>query len=172
MELLVLVDENDQEIGSMEKMEVHQKGLLHRAFSILIFNSKNEILLQQRALDKYHSGGLWTNTCCSHPRINETTLQAANRRLQEEMGFTTVLKEEFSFIYRAELDGNMIEHELDHVFFGTFEGDIHFNKEEVNDFKWVSLPDLMNDVEKSPSSYTEWFKILLFEHADRLVASI
>lgn len=172
MELLVLVDENDQEIGSMEKMEVHQKGLLHRAFSILIFNSKNEILLQQRALDKYHSGGLWTNTCCSHPRINETTLQAANRRLQEEMGFTTELKEEFSFIYRAELDGNMIEHELDHVFFGTFEGDIHFNKEEVNDFKWVSLPDLMNDVEKSPSSYTEWFKILLFEHADRLVASI
>jgi len=172
MELLVLVDENDQEIGSMEKMEVHQKGLLHRAFSILIFNSKNEILLQQRALDKYHSGGLWTNTCCSHPRINETTLQAANRRLKEEMGFTTELKEEFSFIYRAELDGNMIEHELDHVFFGNFEGDIHFNKEEVNDFKWVSLPDLMNDVEKSPSSYTEWFKILLFEHADRLVASI
>lgn len=172
MELLVLVDENDQEIGRMEKMEVHQKGLLHRAFSILIFNSKNEILLQQRALDKYHSGGLWTNTCCSHPRINETTLQAANRRLQEEMGFTTELKEEFSFIYRAELDGNMIEHELDHVFFGTFEGDIHFNKEEVNDFKWVSMPDLMNDVEKSPSSYTEWFKILLFEHADRLVASI
>lgn len=172
MELLVLVDENDQEIGSMEKMEVHQKGLLHRAFSILIFNSKNEILLQQRALDKYHSGGLWTNTCCSHPRINETTLEAANRRLQEEMGFTTELQEEFSFIYRAELDGNMIEHELDHVFFGTYDGEFDFNKEEVNDFKWISLPDLMADVEKSPSLYTEWFKILLFEHAHRLVSAI
>lgn len=168
MELLILVDENDQEIGSMEKMEVHEKGLLHRAFSILIFNSKNEMLLQQRALSKYHSGGLWTNTCCSHPRKEESTLQAANRRLQEEMGFSTKLEELFSFIYRAELDKNMIEHELDHVFSGTFEGEFQVNREEVNDFRWISIPDLIQEIKDSPNSFTEWFKILMNEYLDKL----
>ncbi|MFN6075089.1 MAG: isopentenyl-diphosphate Delta-isomerase [Fluviicola sp.] len=168
MELLILVDENDQEIGSMEKMEVHEKGLLHRAFSILIFNSKNEMLLQQRALSKYHSGGLWTNTCCSHPRKEESTLQAANRRLIEEMGFSTELEEKFSFIYRAELDKNMIEHELDHVFFGTFEGEFQFNREEVNAIRWISISDLIQEIKDSPSSFTEWFKILMNEYLDKL----
>jgi isopentenyl-diphosphate Delta-isomerase len=168
MELLILVDENDQEIGSMEKMEVHEKGLLHRAFSILIFNSKNEMLLQQRALSKYHSGGLWTNTCCSHPRKNESTLHAANRRLKEEMGFSTELVEKFAFIYRAELDQNMIEHELDHVFFGTFEGEFQFNRDEVMDFRWISIPDLIQEIKDSPKSYTEWFKILMNEYLDKL----
>jgi isopentenyl-diphosphate delta-isomerase len=168
MELLILVDENDQEIGSMEKMEVHEKGLLHRAFSILIFNSKNEMLLQQRALSKYHSGGLWTNTCCSHPRKEESTLQAANRRLIEEMGFSTELEEKFSFIYRAELDKNMIEHELDHVFFGTFEGEFQFNREEVNAIRWISISDLIQEIKDSPNSFTEWFKILMNEYLDKL----
>jgi isopentenyl-diphosphate delta-isomerase len=168
MELLILVDENDQEIGSMEKMEVHEKGLLHRAFSILIFNSKNEMLLQQRALSKYHSGGLWTNTCCSHPRKEESTLQAANRRLIEEMGFSTELEEKFSFIYRAELDKNMIEHELDHVFFGTFEGEFQFNREEVKAIRWISISDLIQEIKDSPSSFTEWFKILMNEYLDKL----
>lgn len=168
MELLILVDENDQEIGSMEKMEVHEKGLLHRAFSILIFNSKNEMLLQQRALSKYHSGGLWTNTCCSHPRKDESILQAANRRLQEEMGFSTELEAKFSFIYRAELDQKMIEHELDHVFLGTFESDFQFNREEVMDYRWISIPDLIQEIQDSPNTFTEWFKILMVEYLDKL----
>lgn len=168
MELLILVDENDQEIGSMEKMEVHEKGLLHRAFSILIFNSKNEMLLQQRALSKYHSGGLWTNTCCSHPRKEESTLQAANRRLIEEMGFSTELEAKFSFIYLAELDKNMIEHELDHVFFGTYEGEFQFNREEVNAIRWISISDLIQEIKDSPNSFTEWFKILMNEYLDKL----
>ena len=128
MEKVILVDKTDHQIGEMEKQEAHIKGLLHRAFSIFIFNSKGEVLLQQRALHKYHSGGLWTNTCCSHPRNGETTIQAANRRLKEEMGMSCALKEEFSFIYKAKLDNDLYEHELDHVLFGTTDLQPQINK--------------------------------------------
>ena len=139
MEKVILVDKTDHQIGEMEKQEAHIKGLLHRAFSIFIFNSKGEVLLQQRAFHKYHSGGLWTNTCCSHPRNGETTIQAANRRLMEEMGMSCVLTEEFSFIYKAKLDNDLYEHELDHVLFGTTDLLPQINKEEVADYKYSSF---------------------------------
>ena len=129
MEIVILVDKTDNPIGEMEKQEAHIKGVLHRAFSIFIFNSKGEVLLQQRAFHKYHSGGLWTNTCCSHPRNGETTIQAANRRLKEEMGMSCALTEEFTFIYKAKLDNDLYEHELDHVLFGTTDLLPQINKE-------------------------------------------
>ena len=122
MEKVILVNEDDQSTGWMEKMEAHRKGVLHRAFSVFIFNDNGEMLIHRRALDKYHSGGLWTNACCSHPREGETTEESAHRRLMEEMGFDCDIQEQFSFIYRAELDNDLIEHELDHVFFGRFNG--------------------------------------------------
>ncbi len=167
-EYVVLVDQQDNEIGLMEKMEAHEKGLLHRAFSVFVFNSKKEFLLQRRALSKYHSGGLWTNTCCSHPRSGETTLEAAKRRLQEEMGFVCEIEEQFSFIYKKELDNNLTEHELDHVFFGQYEGIIDFNQEEVMDYKYVKLDDLLLDMEKNPDDYTVWFKICFDEVLKRI----
>ena len=146
MEKVILVDKTDHQIGEMEKQEAHIKGLLHRAFSIFIFNSKGEVLLQQRALHKYHSGGLWTNTCCSHPRNGETTIQAANRRLKEEMGMSCALKEEFSFIYKAKLDNDLYEHELDHVLFGTTDLQPKINKEEVADYKYSSFQDIQQEM--------------------------
>ncbi len=163
MEKVILVDKTDHQIGEMEKQEAHIKGLLHRAFSIFIFNSKGEVLLQQRAFHKYHSGGLWTNTCCSHPRNGETTIQAANRRLMEEMGMSCVLTEEFSFIYKAKLDNDLYEHELDHVLFGTTDLLPQINKEEVADYKYSSFQDIQQEMKKYPDRYTAWFKICFDE---------
>ena len=159
MEEVVLVNEMDQKVGLMEKMEAHVKGLLHRAFSIFIFNSKGELLIHQRAMSKYHSPGLWTNTCCSHPRDTETLQQAVNRRLEEEMGMATDMEKKFHFIYKAELDQGLTEHELDHVFFGHTDDLPKHNPEEVMDFKYVNIEELTSDMEQNPDNYTEWFKI-------------
>ncbi|MCG9880737.1 MAG: isopentenyl-diphosphate Delta-isomerase [Bacteroidia bacterium] len=160
-EMVILVDEHDNEIGLMEKQEAHVKALLHRAFSVMVFNDKGEMLLQQRALSKYHSGGLWTNTCCSHPRQGETTEQAAHRRLQEEMGFDCELKLHQTFIYKAPFDNGLTEHELDHVFIGTYNQDPHINPEEVNDFHWISLSELDQQLRNQPEKFTVWFKMIM-----------
>ena len=154
-----LVDKNDNQVGLMPKLEAHEKGLLHRAFSIFIFNSRYELLLQKRASSKYHSGGLWTNTCCSHPREGEDTLDAANRRLDEEMGIKTSLRKVYDFIYKAELDNQLTEHEFDHVFYGVCDRDPNLNKDEAEDFKWVDMETLNNDIIKNEDNYTVWFKI-------------
>lgn len=160
-EKIILVDENDQEIGQAEKMEAHRQGQLHRSFSIFIFNSKGEMLLQQRAKSKYHSGGLWTNACCSHPRPGEGTSEAAHRRLQEEMGFDCELQEILQFVYKVKLDHDLWEHEFDHAFAGTFDGEVKPNPEEADGFKWIDSKVLLQDVEDHPEQYTEWFKIAL-----------
>lgn len=162
-EQVILVDPNDKELGVMDKMEAHEKGILHRAFSIFLFNDQDELLLQRRALTKYHSPGLWTNTCCSHPRKGETALQAAHRRLEEEMGISATLSPKFTFLYKAELDKGLTEHELDHVFMGTFNGAPELNKEEAEDWKYIAIPALEADVKERPEHYTEWFKICLEE---------
>jgi len=163
MEYVVLVDELDNELGLMEKMEAHEKGALHRAFSVFTFNSKGELLLQRRALSKYHSAGLWTNTCCSHPRESEPTIDAAHRRLQEEMGFDCELTKAFDFIYKKKMDKGLIEHELDHVFIGRFDGQPNINRNEVDDYKNMAIDELVKDIEEFPNKYTEWFKICLEE---------
>jgi isopentenyl-diphosphate delta-isomerase len=160
LEYVILVNENDQEIGKMEKQEAHEKGLLHRAFSVFIFNDQKELLLQQRALTKYHSAGLWTNTCCSHPRVNETIVEAAHRRLQEEMGFDCFLDVKTSFIYKADFDNGLTEHEFDHVLVGNFNGEVIINSAEVASYKWVELDWLKQDMVKNPNTYTAWFKII------------
>ena len=161
MEKVILVNEQDEELGMMEKMQAHSLGLLHRAFSIFIFNDKKELLLQQRAKSKYHSGGLWSNTCCSHPRQNESVLLAAERRLVEEMGFTTDLSKAFDFIYRKQLDKGLFEHEFDHVFVGEYEGELSINRSEVEAFEYVNIEELTSRIKKAPHLYTEWFKISL-----------
>ncbi len=158
-EKVILVDKNDNQVGLMPKLEAHEKGVLHRAFSIFIFNSKYELLLQKRASAKYHSGGLWTNTCCSHPRENEDIFDAANRRLNEEMGIKTSLRKVYDFIYKAELDNQLTEHEFDHVFYGVYDNDPILNKDEADDFKWVDMETLNNDIIKNEDNYTVWFKI-------------
>jgi len=160
-QMLVLVDEKNQSLGVMEKMEVHQKALLHRAFSIFIFNSKGEMLLQRRAIKKYHSGGLWTNACCSHPYLDETPVQAAQRRMQEELGFVTELEPAFDFIYKAQLDNDLTEHEYDHVLIGVYDGKIEPNEDEVGDYRYLSMDELRTNVAERPLLYTEWFKIAL-----------
>ena len=163
IEKVILVDKNDNEVGTMEKQEAHVKGLLHRAFSVFIFNDKNELLLQRRAVNKYHSGGLWTNTCCSHPRQNEKTQDAAKRRLLEEMGMRSTLKKQFDFVYKAKLDNNLYEHEFDHVFFG-FTNDLPIiNPEEVEEYTYKTLEDIGNEMKTIPDKYTEWFKICFRE---------
>jgi isopentenyl-diphosphate Delta-isomerase len=167
MENVILVDTNDTPVGQMEKLKAHLKGELHRALSVLIFNSEGEILLQQRAFSKYHTPGLWSNTCCSHPRPGEDSLEAATRRLGEEMGFTTPLIKSFDFIYRAHFDNGLIEHEFDHVFFGTFDGEPVINPEEANDSKWVKLNNLMEDMRSVPENYTVWFRIIMEKMAER-----
>lgn len=156
-EMVILVNEQDEAIGLMEKMEAHEKGLLHRAFSVLIFNSKGEMLLQQRALSKYHSPGLWTNACCSHPRNGETILEAANRRLSEEMGMQAELSILTHFIYKADFDNGLTEHELDYVVRGTADNNPIINPIEVNDFRWISPIDLNKWVRNTPSDFTVWF---------------
>ena len=159
LENVVLVNEQDMVIGTMEKMEAHKKGVLHRAFSVFIFNTKGEMLLQQRALNKYHSGGLWTNACCSHPKPDEDTSNAAIRRLQEEMGFTTVLEKIFDFVYRAEFDNGLIEYEFDHVLAGEYEGPIEFDKQEVMDYCYKNLEEVRYSLAQQPQKFTQWFHL-------------
>ncbi len=159
-ELVILVDEKDNQIGLMPKMEAHEKAVLHRAFSVFIFNSKNELMLQQRALHKYHSPGLWTNTCCSHQRAGESNIDAGMRRLQEEMGFTAPLEETISFIYKAPFDNGLTEHELDHILLGYYDEQPTINKEEVAAWKWMNLEDVKTNIAQHPKDYTEWFKII------------
>ena len=161
MEEIILVDEKDNEIGSCEKLEAHKKGLLHRAFSIIIFNSRHEFLLQRRALTKYHCPGLWSNACCSHPRINETLQNAIHRRLVEEMGFDCYLKKKFVFNYKVSFSNGLIENEIDHVFLGRYDRKIDFNKAEVEEVKWVNFKDLIKDIKENPENYTPWLKIIV-----------
>jgi len=159
-ELVILVNEKDEQIGLMPKLEAHEKALLHRAFSVFIFNDTNELMLQQRAFDKYHSPGLWTNTCCSHQREGESNIQAGKRRLLEEMGFTTDLKETISFIYKAPFDNGLTEHEFDHILVGNYNGIPQINEDEVAQWMWLPIEDVKNDIAENPSKYTEWFKII------------
>jgi len=168
-EQVILVDKKDNQIGLMPKMEAHEKALLHRAFSVFTFNDKGELLLQQRAADKYHSPLLWTNTCCSHQRNGETSLEAGKRRLQEEMGFTCELEEVFSFIYKAPFDNGLTEHELDHVMIGSYNENPIINPEEVESFKWMTLEEVKVDMELQPEIYTVWFTIIFNEYYHRIV---
>jgi len=159
MEQVILVNERDEETGVLEKMEAHRKGVLHRAFSVFIFNNKKEILLQQRALNKYHSGGLWTNTCCSHPKPGESTANAAARRLKEELGFDTNLEKIFDFIYEASFENGLTEYEFDHVFYGIYNGEINFNKSEIQDICFRSMEEIESDLKTHPNKFTAWFRI-------------
>ncbi len=159
MERVILVDENDEEIGLMEKIEAHEKGILHRAFSIFIFNQKGEMLLQQRGLRKYHSGGLWTNACCSHPKPNEKTIDAAHRRLKEEMGFDTELIKAFDFKYKADFINGLTEHEFDHVFVGYYNGKIEYNFDEVETYAYRTMERIEASFAEYIDFYTEWFVI-------------
>lgn len=158
---IVLVNENDEIIGAAEKLLVHEEGLLHRAFSILVFNQKKELLIHQRAWEKYHSGGLWTNTCCGHPNENEEMKAAVHRRLQEEMGFDCPLEMRFKFQYRAEFKNGLIENEIDHVYVGGYNGTFNTNPEEVADYKWINVHFLLADVARYPNKYTYWFREIL-----------
>jgi len=170
-ENVILVDKYDTEIGVMPKMEAHLSGALHRAFSIFIFNTKGQLLLQQRALDKYHSGGKWTNTCCSHPRMGEETKDAANRRLFEEMGMHCDLTYGFNFLYKADVKDGLLEHEYDHVYFGVSDDEPTINTAEVANYKYIALPVLQVDLVKQPDHYTEWLKIAfekVIAHHDKL----
>ena len=159
-EKVILVDSEDKPIGTLPKMEAHEKGVLHRAFSVFILNQKGELMLQQRAHHKYHSPGLWTNTCCSHQREGEQNIEAGMLRLDEEMGFSFTLEEFFSFIYKAPFDNGLNEHELDHVMLGHFEEVPQINTEEVAEWKWMSLIDIEADIAINPDEYTVWFKII------------
>ncbi|TPN85449.1 isopentenyl-diphosphate Delta-isomerase [Aquimarina algicola] len=159
-EKVILVNENDEQIGVMPKLEAHQKAVLHRAFSVFIFNDKKELMLQQRAYHKYHSPGLWTNTCCSHQREGESNIEAGERRLQEEMGFVTSLQDSISFIYKAPFDNGLTEHEYDHVLIGEYNEEPLINPDEVANWKWMSVEKVKNDIQKYPEIYTEWFKII------------
>lgn len=157
MDKVVLVDKNNRKLGEMEKLEAHKKALLHRAFSIFVYNSKSELLIQQRPNEKYHSGGLWTNTVCSHPKPGERYLTAAHRRLKEEMGFDCALTEKSSFIYKKEFNNGLTENEYDCIFVGEYNGPIEPNSKEVADYKWVEMSDLKKDIAKNPQRYTYWF---------------
>ena len=156
---VILVDEQDKPVGSMKKMEAHQKGLLHRAFSVFIFNSGGEMLLQQRAKNKYHSGGLWTNACCSHPNPGEDIQTAASRRLKEEMGFTTELKKIFDFIYRSDFENGLTEFEFDHVFIGEYNGPFDPDQNEISDYSFKSLDEIRSLLQQQPELFTAWFHI-------------
>lgn len=159
MEQVILVNENDEQTGTMEKMKAHLTGTLHRAFSIFIFNGRGEMLLQQRAAAKYHNGDLWTNACCSHPAPGETTRAAANRRLREEMGFTATLEKAFDFTYKASFENGLTEHEFDHVFIGNYDGEIKINKTEVKDYCFKTIAELEFSLKTHPQKFTAWFKI-------------
>lgn len=159
-EYVILVDTADRELGTMEKMEAHEKAALHRAFSVFIFNDRGELMLQQRAAHKYHSPLLWTNTCCSHQRQGESNIDAGKRRLKEEMGFEVDLDEKFHFVYKAEFDNGLTEHELDHVMVGYYNGEPTINPEEVASWKWIDMEVLQQDMKDHPQDYTAWFKII------------
>jgi isopentenyl-diphosphate delta-isomerase len=159
VDYVVLVNNKDQEIGTMEKMEAHLKGLLHRAFSVFIFNSKGEMLIHRRALGKYHSPGLWTNTCCSHPRPNEAVLDAANRRMDEEMGMSESLTKTVSFVYHHKFDNGLIEHEFDHILIGNSDALPSINEDEVDSFKYIGIEELEQSIKQNPDDYTVWFKL-------------
>ena len=161
MDQVILVDSSDNEVGVMDKMEAHHKGVLHRAFSVLLFNSKGEILLQKRSAVKYHSAGLWTNTCCSHPKPNESIGTAVHRRLIEEMGIDIQSEFAYKFEYRAAFDNGLIEHELDHVYVGLFNGEPAINSNEVETWKYANLAVIKEDVVKNPDAYTYWFKLII-----------
>jgi isopentenyl-diphosphate delta-isomerase len=171
-EQVILVNEKDEPIGLMPKMEAHEKALLHRAFSVFVMNEKGETMLQQRAKDKYHSPLLWTNTCCSHQREGESNIEAGKRRLTEEMGFETDLKELFSFIYKAPFDNGLTEYELDHVMIGFYEGVPQVNPEEVADWKWMKPDAIKKDMAESPENYTAWFKIIFERFYDHITKNI
>ncbi len=171
-EQVILVNEKDEKIGLMPKMEAHEKAVLHRAFSVFTFNDKKELLLQQRAAHKYHSPLLWTNTCCSHQRDGETNLKAGKRRLEEEMGFVCDLEEIFSFVYKAPFDNGLTEHELDHVMVGHYNEDPIINTEEVAAFKWMTLEAVQKDISNNPDHYTAWFKIIFKESYTILSAHV
>lgn len=161
-EEVILVDEDDNEIGTKEKIQAHENGgRLHRAFSVFVFNKKGKIMIQRRSGQKYHCAGLWTNTCCSHPRPGESLEDAVHRRLKQEMGFDTELKEILSFVYMAQFENGLTEHELDHVFVGRFDGIPRLNPEEVGDFKWVDPAEIEKGIQERPGEYTPWFKIIL-----------
>ncbi len=169
-EEVILVNEKDEVLGTMPKMEAHEKAVLHRAFSVFVMNDLGETMLQQRASNKYHSPLLWTNTCCSHQRIGESNVEAGRRRLQEEMGFETDLKELFSFIYKAPFDNGLTEHELDHVMVGAYNKVPKINSGEVADWKWMLPSDIKSDIEKNPKFYTEWFKIIFDKFYDHITS--
>ena len=166
MEQVILVDETDQQLGLMEKLKAHKLGLLHRAISVVIFNHKGEMLIHRRSDEKYHSGGLWSNACCSHPRPNETPLDAAYRRLVEEMGLSCSLTPLFSFIYQAKFENGLIEHELDHVFIGRTSDIPQAAPSEVSEWSFTSLPDLKNDIQQNPEKFTYWFKLIIEKLSD------
>lgn len=167
-EKVVLVSENDKILGLMEKQQAHINGLLHRAFSVFLFNARGEMLLQKRAAEKYHSPNQWTNACCSHPRIDETYENAAKRRLNEELGIDCEISEKFYFIYKADVGGNLWEHELDHVFTGIYEGEFYLNLEEVSEVRYISMENLDLEMKQNPELFTEWFKIILEEYKHHL----
>lgn len=167
-EFVVLVNPEDKVLGLMEKQQAHINGLLHRAFSVFLFNSNGEMLLQKRASGKYHSPLKWTNAVCSHPRSEETYLEGAKRRVKEELGIDVELSEKFNFIYKADVGNGLWEHELDHVFTGTFEGEFYLNKDEVEEVRYISLENLNKEISESPDHFTEWFKIILEEYKHHL----
>ncbi|MFH0952160.1 MAG: isopentenyl-diphosphate Delta-isomerase [Patescibacteria group bacterium] len=158
---VILVDKNDKEIGTMEKIQTHTEAKLHRCFSIFIFNFKGKMLLQKRAANKYHSGGLWSNACCGHPKPGEKTEQAAQQRLKEEMGFSCDLRKLLTFTYKASFHNGLTEWEIDHVFCGVYNDEVRPDLEEAEEFKWLSTEELRKDIEDNPDNYTPWFKIAL-----------
>ncbi|MDX1470586.1 MAG: isopentenyl-diphosphate Delta-isomerase [Flavobacteriaceae bacterium] len=165
-EKVILVNENDEQIGLMGKTEAHEKALLHRAFSVFIFNADNQLMLQKRAEHKYHSPGLWTNTCCSHQREGETNIEAGKRRLMEEMGFVTELEETISFIYKAPFDNGLTEHEYDYILVGNYEDEPNPNPDEVSDYRWMELAAVKQDIQEHPERYTVWFRIIFEKFYD------
>lgn len=169
MEEVILVDEQDNQIGLLEKIQAHREGKLHRAFSVIIFNEEGDMLIHQRAKDKYHCGGLWTNACCSHPRNGEDTLTAAHRRLQEEMGFDTPLSYVDSFIYKAKFENGLTEHEYDHLFAGYYAGKIKPNENEIAHWKYINLVELKQDIQRNPENYTIWFQDIVKHHLKKIL---
>jgi isopentenyl-diphosphate delta-isomerase len=167
-EFVILVDKDDRELGLMKKMEAHQKGVLHRAFSVFVFNPNKELMLQQRAFGKYHSPGLWTNTCCSHPRKGESVEQAAHRRLMEEMGFDCELKKAFHFTYKADVGQGLTEHEFDHVLIAITDTQPEIDPLEVNNWRYITIENLKLEIKESPDQFTVWFKIALEEVEQRV----
>lgn len=165
---VILVNQQDEQIGLMEKLRAHESAVLHRAVSVFIFNKKGELLIQKRASDKYHGAGLWTNTCCTHPCDGESNVECAHRRLREEMGFEAQLDERFSFTYKSNVENGLIEHEFDHVFFGVYDGEIKPDPKEVEDYTFVSLGNVSKDADQHPEQYSIWFRIILEKFKEHL----